>query len=161
LEMCTICLSMLLGLPHLGMAGWGCIYSPQHNCSHWRKAAALYGTPDSPVVHQTAHYSVSGAPSRCSAIAGDRWRCRLFTLDSPNSTPNSPVVFSAQCHLELVVGLRFPSVPDSPACGTGQSGAPHIDSPQATLLSSLGLLLIFIMSSFKVLLSSMSWSKVL
>jgi len=40
---------MLLGLPHLRMAGWGCIYSPQHNCSRWRKAAALYGTPDSPV----------------------------------------------------------------------------------------------------------------
>jgi hypothetical protein len=159
--MCTICLGMLLGLPHLEMAGWGCIYSPQHNCSRWRKAAALCGTPDSPVVHQTAHCSVSGAPSRCPATAGDRWRRRLFTPDSPDSTPDSSVVFSAQCHLELAVGLWFPGAPNSSACGTKQSGAPCTDSPQATLLSSLGLLLIFIISSFEVLLSSMSWSKVL
>jgi hypothetical protein len=150
----TICLGMLLGLPHLEMADWGCIYSPQHNSSRWRKADALCGTPDSPVVHRTAHCSVSGAPSRCPVVAGDHWRCRLFT-------PDSPVVFSAQCHLELAVGLWFPGAPDSPACGTGQSGAPCTNSLQATLLSSLGLLLIFIMSSFEVLLSSMSWSKIL
>jgi hypothetical protein len=36
--MSIICLGMLLGLPHLEMAGWGCIYSPQHKISHWRKA---------------------------------------------------------------------------------------------------------------------------
>jgi hypothetical protein len=126
--MCTICLGILLGLPHLKMAGWGCIYSSQHNCSHWRKAAALYVTLKSPVVHRTAHYSVSDVPSRCPATAGDRWHCRLFTPDSPDSTPDSPVVFSAQCHLELAVGLRFSSAPDSLACGTGQSGVPP-DSP--------------------------------
>jgi hypothetical protein len=28
-----------------------------------------------------------------------------------------------QCHLELAVGLWFPSAPDSPTCGTGQSSA--------------------------------------
>jgi hypothetical protein len=159
--MCTICLGMLLGLPHLEMANWGCIYSPQHNSSHWRKVDALCGTPDSPVVHRTTHCSVYGAPNHCPVAAGDRWRCRLFTPDSPDFTPDSPVVFSAQCHLELAVGLWFPGAPNSPACGTGQSGAPCTDSPQATLLSSLGLLLIFIMSSFEVLLSSMSWSKIL
>ena len=38
LEMSTICLGMLLELQRLGMAGWGCIYSPQHKTSHWRKA---------------------------------------------------------------------------------------------------------------------------
>jgi hypothetical protein len=99
----------------------GCIYSPQHNSSRWRKAAALCGTPDSPVVHLTAHYSLSGAPSRCLAMASDRWRCRLFTADSPDSTPDSPVVFSPQCHLELAVRATVPGAPDSPACGTGQS----------------------------------------
>jgi hypothetical protein len=31
LKMSTICLGMLLGLPHLEMAGWGCIYSPNTN----------------------------------------------------------------------------------------------------------------------------------
>jgi hypothetical protein len=38
---------MFLGLPHLGMAGWGCIYSPQHKTSRWRKVAAFCSTPDS------------------------------------------------------------------------------------------------------------------
>jgi hypothetical protein len=48
----------------------------------------------------------------------------LFTPDTPDVTPDSPVVFSPQCHLELVVGATVPDAPDSPACGTGQSGGP-------------------------------------
>jgi hypothetical protein len=71
-----------------------------------------------------------------------------------------------QCHLELAVGLLFPGAPDSPVCGTGQSGVPpdsvELQTRQftvATLPSFLGLQLIFIMSSFEVLLSSMPWSK--
>jgi hypothetical protein len=52
------------------------------------------GAPDSPVVHRTAHCSLFGAPSRCPVRAGDRWRRRLSTLDSPILTPDSPVVFS-------------------------------------------------------------------
>jgi hypothetical protein len=72
------------------------------------------------------------------------------------------VVFSPQCHLKLAAKVLVPGAPDSPACGTGHSVAPRTDSPQATLDSSLGLHLIFIMSSFiEVLLSSMSWSKLL
>ena len=47
LGMSTICLGMLLGLPHHGLAGWGCIYSPQHKTSHWRK-----------VVLSTAHQTI-------------------------------------------------------------------------------------------------------
>jgi hypothetical protein len=50
------------------------------------------------------------------------------------------------CHLELVVGLRFPGALDSPACGhqivrcgTEQSGAPRTDSSQATHVFILGL----------------------
>jgi hypothetical protein len=31
LEISTICLGMLLGLPYLEMAGWGGIYRPQPN----------------------------------------------------------------------------------------------------------------------------------
>jgi hypothetical protein len=112
--MCTICLGMLLGLPHLEMAGWGCIYSPQHNFSHCRKAAALCDTPDSPVAHRTTHSLLSGASSRCSDTAGDRWRHRLFTPDSLDFTPDSPILFSPQCHLELAVGATVPGAPDSP-----------------------------------------------
>ena len=80
---------------------------------------------------------------------------QAFHTGQSGVPPDGLVVFSAQCHLELAVRLQFLGAPDSPACGIGQSGAPRIDSPQATLLSSLGLLLIFIMSSFEVLLSSM------
>jgi hypothetical protein len=58
---------MLLGLPHLEMVGWGGIYRPQHNSSHWGKAAALYDTPDSSV-------PPSGALSRWTDTADDRWR---------------------------------------------------------------------------------------
>jgi hypothetical protein len=82
--MTIICLGMSLGLPPLEMAGWGCIYSPQHKSSRWRKAVAFCGhtgqsggVPDSPVVHRTAHCSLSGAPSRYPVRAGDRWRHRL------------------------------------------------------------------------------------
>jgi hypothetical protein len=39
------------------------------------------------------------------------------------------VVFSPQCHLELAVRATVPGAPDSPACGSEQSGAPHTDSP--------------------------------
>jgi hypothetical protein len=99
--MSTICLGMSLGLPHLEMSGWGCIYSPQHKTNRWRKAAAFCGAPDSPV----------------------RLAVRF--------------VFPPRCHLELAVRATVPGAPDSPTCGTGQSGAPRTDSPQATLLRFL------------------------
>jgi hypothetical protein len=54
--MSILCLVKLLKLPHLEMTGWGGIYRPQLNSSRWRKAAVLYGTPDSLV-------PMSGAPS--------------------------------------------------------------------------------------------------
>ena len=55
------------------------------------------------------------------------------------------------CHLELAVGLLFPGAPDSLRVGTGQSGAPRTDSPQA---AHLDFSWIFLMSSFEVLFSS-------
>jgi hypothetical protein len=56
LDMSTIWLGMLLGLPHLEVAGWGGIYSHQPNCSHWRRLLMM-GILDSPVRHRI----VSGA----------------------------------------------------------------------------------------------------
>jgi hypothetical protein len=47
-----------------------------------------------------------------------------FYTGHSDFTPDSPVVFSPQFHLELPVGLLFSGVPDSPVCGTGQFGAP-------------------------------------
>jgi hypothetical protein len=138
--MSTICLGMFLGLPHLGMASWGCIYSPQHKYSRWRK-----------VVPSTAHRTV-------------RWCTRHCIV---------------HCPVCLVVGLTLQPTVGEHAFYTGQSGGllsivpprtvpwfgvhrtvrcSRPDSSQATLPLFLGLHLIFIMSSFEVLLSSMSWS---
>jgi hypothetical protein len=71
---------------------------------------------------------MSSAPRRWPDMAGDRWRCRLFTPDCLDSTPNSSEVFSTQCHLELAVRVPVAGAPDSPAYGTVQSGVPP-DSP--------------------------------
>jgi hypothetical protein len=38
----------------------GGIYSPNHYSSRWLTTLSM-GTPDSPVVHRTQHYSLSGA----------------------------------------------------------------------------------------------------
>jgi hypothetical protein len=50
---------MLLGLPHIEVAGWGGIYSHQTKYGSWRSLLAM-GAPDSPVRHRI----VSGAPPR-------------------------------------------------------------------------------------------------
>jgi hypothetical protein len=92
--MSTICLGMSIGLLPLEIAGWGCIYSPNTNRAVGEKLLLLCGTPDSLVVHRTAHCNLSGVPSRCPVRAGDRWRRRLSTPDSLVFTPDSPVVFS-------------------------------------------------------------------
>jgi hypothetical protein len=54
--MSTICLDMLLELPHLEVGGWGGIYSHQPSCSHWGRLLSM-GAPDSPV-HQPRHPTV-------------------------------------------------------------------------------------------------------
>jgi hypothetical protein len=68
LDMSTIWLGMLLGLPHLEVAGWGGIYSHQPNCSRWRRLLAM-GIPDSPVRHRT----VSGASPRHPVVRVWSW----------------------------------------------------------------------------------------
>jgi hypothetical protein len=72
--MSTICLGMLLGLPHLEMVGWGGIYRPQHKTSHWRKVAALCYTPDSPVGSLDSPVRLAIG----SDTAGDRCHNRLL-----------------------------------------------------------------------------------
>jgi hypothetical protein len=78
---------MLLGLPHLEKAGWGVFIAPNtklaigeklllsvaHRTVRWY-TGQFGGTPDSSVVHRTVHCSLSGAPSRWSDTAADRWR---------------------------------------------------------------------------------------
>jgi hypothetical protein len=145
--MCTICLGMLLGLSHLRMPGWGCIYSPQHNSSRWRKAAALCGTPDSPVVHRTAYCLLSGAPSRCSDRAGDRWRRRLShrTVRTSHRTVRwsslrVPPGTSRWSYGSWCTGQSGVWAPDSPVCHRTVRCASHRQSAGNTS-SFLGLLL--------------------
>jgi hypothetical protein len=76
--MSTIFIGMLLGLSHLEMAGWGGNYRPQHISSRWRKVVALCGTPDSPMGSPDSPVPLSGAPSRWTDTAGDRWHYRLL-----------------------------------------------------------------------------------
>jgi hypothetical protein len=61
----------------------------------------------------------------------------LYAPGSPDFTLDSLVVFRPRCHLEIAVRSTVPGAPDSPACGTGQSGAPRTGSLQATLLRFL------------------------
>jgi hypothetical protein len=145
LEMSILCLGMLLGLPHLEMAGWGGIYRPWHNSSRWRKVAALCGTPDSPVGSPDSSVPLSSEPSRW--IWHHRWPLALqaFTPDSPDVTPDSLVASLHQCYLLLAVGLLFLDAPDSPACGTRQSDALSRTVRQWQHYSSfLGLCLILV-----------------
>jgi hypothetical protein len=97
LEMPTICLGMLFGLLHLEMTGWGVIYGRQHKTSRWRQATALYGTPDSMMVHRTVWCPLSGAPSRWTDTAGDRWRtCFLhLTVQTSHWTVRWSSLYSA------------------------------------------------------------------
>jgi hypothetical protein len=68
LNMSTIWLGMLLGLPLHEVADWSCIYSHKPNCSRWRSLLAM-GAPDSPVRHRT----VSGAPPRHPSVRAWSW----------------------------------------------------------------------------------------
>jgi hypothetical protein len=128
----------------------GCIYSPQHKTSRWRK-----------VVLSAAHRTVWWCTRQCTVQCLVRLSVDLtvqttvgaqaFYTGHSRRHMDSSVVFPPKCHLKLAVGLLFPGAPVSPACGTGHSAC--------NTFFVFGLHLIFIMSSFEVLLSSMSWSK--
>jgi hypothetical protein len=100
LSMLTRWLGMLLGLPHLEVAGWGGIYSHQPKSSRWWSLLAK-GAPDSPVRHRT----VSSAPP-------DSVRCATGQC-------------SVRRHVNLSLGLGAGRPLEAlSSCGTRQSGAP-------------------------------------
>jgi hypothetical protein len=137
-----MCIGMLLGLSHLRMAGWGCIYSPQHNYSRWRKAAALCGTPDSPVctgqsgVHRTVRWCTGqrtvACPVRLAVAclppvrAGDRWRRRLRV----------PPGTSRWAAVPRCTGQSGVWAPDSPVCHRTVRCSTHRQSAGSTRLLS-------------------------
>jgi hypothetical protein len=117
LEMSTICLGMLFGLPHLGMAGWGYIYSPQHKTSRWRK-----------VVLSAAHRTVRWCTVQCIVHCAVRLAVGL--------TPQTPIGTQAfytghsRCHTGQSSGLLSTVSPVTSRWGyyswcTGQSGVSH------------------------------------
>jgi hypothetical protein len=69
LDMSTICLDMLLGLPHLEMVGWGGSYRLQPPYSRWTESNSFLstGTSNSLVCteHDTVQCPVSVTPVAC------------------------------------------------------------------------------------------------
>jgi hypothetical protein len=101
--MSTICLGMSLGLPHLEMAGWGCIYSPQHKSSRWRKATAFCGHTGQRTVPCPVRLTVTLSEQVTVGVAG-------FHTGQSGGLPSG-------CHLELAIRALVPGAPDNPACG--------------------------------------------
>jgi hypothetical protein len=67
--MSILCLGMLFGLPHLGMAGRGCIIAPNTKLVVGEKLLLS-------AAHRIVRWGTgqSGAPVIGSDTAGDRWR---------------------------------------------------------------------------------------
>jgi hypothetical protein len=116
--MSTICLGMLLGIPDLEMAGWGCIFSPQHKTSRWRK-----------VVLSTPHRTVRWCTGQCTVHCPVRLAVGL----TQQATVGAQAFYTGHstCNTGQSGGLlsivpprtshwaTVPGAPDSPACGTG------------------------------------------
>jgi hypothetical protein len=133
LSMSTRCLGMLLGLPHLEVAGWGGIYSHQPKTSRWCSLLAM-GTPDSPVRHRT----VSGASPRHPVIRSWSWstvggsvlmwhrtvRCRIGQSGAPLTAAltSAAVLFIRQSRPLRADSRCSAGAPDTVRWLTGQSG---------------------------------------
>jgi hypothetical protein len=98
---------MSLGLPHLEMAGWGVFIAPNTKL-------AVGGKLLLSVVHRTVWCPCPVRLAVRFIRASDRWCCRLYASDSPDFTPDSPVVFPPRCHLEPAVRATVPGAPGSP-----------------------------------------------
>jgi hypothetical protein len=104
---------MLLGFPHLGMAGWGGIYRPQHKTSRWRKVAALYGTLDSLVVHRAVWCLYLVRLAVGTDTTSECWRAvilhrtlrtshlTVWWLLSTSATWNEPLGYYSWVHLTV------------------------------------------------------------
>jgi hypothetical protein len=117
LEICTVCLGMLLGLSHLRMVGWGGIYSPQPpNLPLDRKQQLS-------VVGRTGQ---SGAPPErlCSVW----YTPRQPTVGVCSSRPLDPIVTDCPVHTGQSGATARGRLFAAPlrrlsGCPTGQSGA--------------------------------------
>jgi hypothetical protein len=115
--MSILCLGMLPGLPHLGMAGWGCIYSPQHKTSRWRKVVLS-------AAHQTVWWYIRQCTIHCPV--------RLAVGLTPQNTVGAQDFYTghSRCHTKHSGGLLSTVPPGTSRWGycswcTGQSGVWH------------------------------------
>jgi hypothetical protein len=143
---------MLLGLPHLEVAGWGGIYSHQPNCSHWRRLLAMVRrhvilplgpeagrplealsscgtgqsgvTPDSSVPPLTAALtSAAITVPHCSCQSRPLRVDSRCSADAPDSPMNYSGTVPGKSEGEELE-LIHPGAPDTVQWHTGQSGAP-------------------------------------
>jgi hypothetical protein len=111
------------------------------------------GSPDRPLGSPDRPVPLSGAPSHLSVRVGDYWRTDLFHTGQSGLHTGQSGGLPSGCHLELAVRAVVPVALDSSACRTGQYAGGNTSS------FFLDFSLIFLMSSFEVLLSSIPWSK--
>jgi hypothetical protein len=120
LSMSTRWLEMLLGLPHLEVAGWGGIYSHQPKSSRWWSVLAK-GAPDSPVCHRT----VSGAPPRHLSLGLEAGR-PLEALSSCGTGQSGAPLTAALTSAVVLFTLQSRSLRADSRCSAGA-----LDSPVA------------------------------
>jgi hypothetical protein len=82
MEMSILCLGMLLGLPHLGTAGWGGIYRPKTKLAIGEKLLLS-------AAHRTVQCPCPVRLAIGSDTVGDHWRCRFYTRRSRRHTGQS------------------------------------------------------------------------
>jgi hypothetical protein len=130
---------MVLGLPHLGMAGWGVFIAPNTKLAVGEKLCSVRHTEQC-----TVHCLV---------------RLAIGLTLQPTFGTQAFYTGHSGLHIGQSSGLLSTVPPGTSRWGycswcTGQSGAFARTVHLATLALLLGLHLIFIMSSFELLLSS-------
>jgi hypothetical protein len=130
LDMSTIWLGMLLGLPLLEVTGWAGICSHQPNCSRWRKLLAM-GAPDSvrcatgqrPVCRHVILLLGLGAGWLLEALSSCDTGQSGATPDNP--VPLWPSALTSVLHCALLQSRPLPDsrcpagTPDSPVNYSG------------------------------------------
>jgi hypothetical protein len=119
LGMSTICLGMLLELPHLRMAGWGVFIAPNTIVAVGEKLLLS-------AAHRTVRWSIGqrivACPVRLAVALSDPLleQVTVGTTGFPHRTVRCATGQSggllSGCHLELAIGLLFPGAPYSGVC---------------------------------------------
>jgi hypothetical protein len=134
LNMSTIWLGMLLGLPLHEVAGWGGIYSHHSSCSRWGRLLAM-GAPDSLVRRHVTQPLGLGAGQPLEALSSCSTGQVLFTVRcaSDSALWLCLALFLASVLLQSIVAR-------SSRCSAGTPDSPLIFSGVRLLKPESGLL---------------------